>query len=174
MKKIKRSGYWYLYFPEHPFSGKQGYIAEHRVVIEKSIGRYLTPQEAVHHIDNDRANNSLDNLQLFATHGEHTKIAHPEVMDKLKVSGLGRRPPNYNRGVKVCPICTKEFETTLGSSGKKFCSHQCYGKSKIGVQPKNMEGLKLGHGWNKGKKADWVAKGKDSPSYKHGKYSKYA
>ena len=41
--KIKRTGYWYINQPEHPFSGKQGYIAEHRLVMEKlrlsSIGR---------------------------------------------------------------------------------------------------------------------------------------
>lgn len=46
---INSQGYMMLYMPEHPFSNKQGYIAEHRVVMEKKIGRYLFKFEKVHH-----------------------------------------------------------------------------------------------------------------------------
>ena len=35
--KIKRTGYWYIYNSTHPFRGKQNYVAEHRIVIEKSM-----------------------------------------------------------------------------------------------------------------------------------------
>jgi len=28
--------------------------------------------------------NRIENLELFPTHGQHTKIAHPEIMEKLK------------------------------------------------------------------------------------------
>lgn len=39
--------------------------------MEKEIGRYLSPGEVVHHIDGDRSNNSLSNLELFETNGKH-------------------------------------------------------------------------------------------------------
>ena len=39
--------------------------------------------------------------------------------------------------------CGKETE-------RKFCSYQCYWDSLKGKTPKNTEGLKIGHGWNKG------------------------
>ena len=65
MGKIKRSGYWYIKKWDHPNCGKQGYVAEHRIVMEKKIGRYLLSSEVVHHIDHNITNNHPDNLQLI-------------------------------------------------------------------------------------------------------------
>ena len=48
--KITTSGgYISIFYPDHPYSSKSGYIREHRLVMEKHIGRYLTPEEIVHH-----------------------------------------------------------------------------------------------------------------------------
>jgi len=46
---------------------------EHRLVMEKHIGRKLTSKEVVHHIDEDRKNNHISNLMLFASNSEHIK-----------------------------------------------------------------------------------------------------
>jgi hypothetical protein len=89
--RILRSGYWYLNRPDHPLSGKQGYIAEHRVVMEEHIGRYLEPAEAVHHKNGDKADNRIENLELFATHGQHTKHAHSDVFDRQRKEFAGQR-----------------------------------------------------------------------------------
>lgn len=40
------------------------YVAEHRLVLGRKLGRPLTSTETVHHIDGDRQNNHPDNLQL--------------------------------------------------------------------------------------------------------------
>lgn len=48
------------------------YRLEHRVKMEDLIGRPLTSSEVVHHIDGDRTNNDLRNLQLM-TRGEHNR-----------------------------------------------------------------------------------------------------
>ena len=64
--RIKRDGYWYILDKNHPYSGKQGYIAEHRLIMEKHLGRYLTKQEAVHHINHNIADNRIKNLMLFS------------------------------------------------------------------------------------------------------------
>lgn len=90
MNKIKRSGYWYVLDKAHPFSGKQGYIAEHRLVMEKYINRYLTPQEAVHHIDGTRDNNKIENLKLCSTHGQHTRDYHSDLFEKQKILFKGK------------------------------------------------------------------------------------
>ena len=38
-----------IYYPEHPYCGKNGYIVKHRLEVEEIIGRYLMPKEVVHH-----------------------------------------------------------------------------------------------------------------------------
>jgi len=55
---------------EHPHANSRGYVFVHRLVIEKSVGRYLTRKEEVHHLNGDKADNRLENL-VALTHAEH-------------------------------------------------------------------------------------------------------
>ena len=68
--KVEISGYLYIYRPDHPNSMKSGYVAEHRLVVEKEIGKLLTEHEVVHHIDEDKHNNKAENLVVM-TSSEH-------------------------------------------------------------------------------------------------------
>lgn len=63
--KVKREGYVSLHCPEHPFASPKGYFLEHRLVIEKAIGRYLLRNENVHHKNGIRNDNRLENLELW-------------------------------------------------------------------------------------------------------------
>lgn len=67
------SGYLYCYVPEHPNKNKNNYVAEHRLVMEKHLGRFLEVSEIVHHINGDKSDNRLENLEL-TTRSEHPKI----------------------------------------------------------------------------------------------------
>ena len=53
-----------------PMANKNKYVLEHRLVMAKSLGRLLEGFELVHHIDGNRSNNVLPNLQL-TTAGKH-------------------------------------------------------------------------------------------------------
>jgi hypothetical protein len=55
----------------HPRSNKQGYVNEAILVMEEIIGRYLTKNEVVHHINRIRGDNRKNNLKLFSNHGKH-------------------------------------------------------------------------------------------------------
>lgn len=66
-------GYIYVYQPNHPFATRSGYVREHRLVMEKILGRYLHPQEVVHHKDGKRANNSPENLRVFSKNAAHLR-----------------------------------------------------------------------------------------------------
>jgi hypothetical protein len=69
-------GYILIKIPTHPFATCRGYVREHRIIIEQKIGRFLKPQEEVHHCNGNRADNRLDNLMLFPNKTLHTKYHH--------------------------------------------------------------------------------------------------
>ena len=71
-RRFDKDGYVMIRMPEHPFA-RSGYVREHRIVMEKSIGRILEPWEIVHHINKDKSDNSIGNLKLFSNDADHQK-----------------------------------------------------------------------------------------------------
>ena len=56
-----------------PMARADGYIMEHRLVMAKWIGRLLTRQECVNHINRDPSDNRRENLELYPTNGDHKR-----------------------------------------------------------------------------------------------------
>jgi len=77
-RRIGTDGYAYITAPsDHPYarvrSGRQNVkiMPEHRLVLEKKLGRYLLPTEIADHIDGLTLHNNSENLRLFASNAEH-------------------------------------------------------------------------------------------------------
>ena len=75
-------GYRYIYTPNHPNRTKDGYVLEHRLVMERELGRFLLRREAVHHINGDTLNNRPENLEVCDSNGRHSIEHHCKYRDK--------------------------------------------------------------------------------------------
>jgi len=104
--ELKKGKYIYVYSPNHPFAvkskGGKGYIMKHRLIMEKHLGRYLKPDEVVHHIDGDIENNKIKNLEL-TTNSKHLslhRLGKPlseKTKEKLSKKFSGEGNPFYNK-----------------------------------------------------------------------------
>ena len=55
------------------YQGNDKYKPEHRIVMEKAVGRVLFSKEIVHHINEIRNDNRIENLMLFSCTADHVK-----------------------------------------------------------------------------------------------------
>lgn len=69
--KKKRHGYILVHVEKHPKFNRPGFVREHREVVEKYICRPLRENEVIHHINQDKTDNRLENLMVFQSQAEH-------------------------------------------------------------------------------------------------------
>lgn len=121
LKVMHSKGYRLVYRPEHPYANSDGYVPDHRLVMEQSIGRFINPSvEDVHHCDENLETNTLDNLVLL------TKEAHRRIHAGWKLiegvwwktcqhcgkfmpveANFYRRRQGHNQFVSTCKHCCR-------------------------------------------------------------------
>lgn len=124
-KTVSKGDYTYAVLPAHPNCTKNGYVLEHRAIMENYLGRLLDTDEVVHHLDGNKKFNDIDNLELCLK-GEHARLHSLQQGNKIVVL--------------KCPECGKVFERRLGQTflqkGGKYtcCSRSCRGKFSRHIQ----------------------------------------
>jgi hypothetical protein len=86
---VDRMGYVRVYEPGHPKATKSGWVFEHRLVVEAALGRYLRPDEHVHHKNHVKDDNRPENLEVLS-HSEHSTITARENREAVR-SALSAR-----------------------------------------------------------------------------------
>lgn len=98
---LSSHGYVRIKMPNHPHADVGGYVYEHRLVMEQKLGRYLEPGEIVHHLNEDKQDNSPDNLVLASDIATH-KAYHRKRQDL--------RSPNEGNPLVYCACgCGRRF-----------------------------------------------------------------
>jgi len=122
-KKIKLSdklinGYQYFCDSHHPLSYGRSFVFYHRHVASVKLGRWITSDEHVHHIDGNKINNDPENLMILSR-AEHTKLEQ-----NMKGNFLEET---------FCSMCGKELKY-----GSLICE-KCYYISKRKFDPTKEE-----------------------------------
>jgi len=63
-QRIDKDGYIRTYCPDHPWPRRSGYVHEHVRLMELHIGRRIRRGEVVHHRNEKKQDNRLENLEL--------------------------------------------------------------------------------------------------------------
>jgi hypothetical protein len=107
--KYHAYGYRLIASPNHPNKDKQGYVREHRLVMEGVLGRLLLPTEDIHHKDGNKLNNTPDNLELFSGRREHLIARHRNGGMKTWFQ-KGQPSLNPKNGKDIsCQVCSTMF-----------------------------------------------------------------
>lgn len=118
-RTIDPDGYVLVWIPSHPHASRHGYVREHRLVMEKHLGRYLTKKEVVHHIDDDKQHNVIENLECFEHNAEHLRITLKGKIPEWTPDGR-QRIRNAPRQVR---LASEETKRKMSASQKRRGAH---------------------------------------------------
>ena len=68
------NGYVAVYAKDHPRAHRSGYVYEHILIAERTLGREVARGQVVHHLDGNKRNNAPENLAVLESQAEHVRV----------------------------------------------------------------------------------------------------
>ena len=99
-------------------------VLQHRRVMEQHLGRPLDKDERIHHINGDKTDNRIENLELQPNNGEHMKKYHNDGW-KLRKKNGELAPDVIHNIIDRLHIPSQTYQTCFcGDSimGRNLCS----------------------------------------------------
>ncbi len=81
IKKFR--GYVFIWKPEHPNADSNGYVKRSRLVVEKTLGRYLKSNEIPHHKNEIKDDDRSENIEAM-TRGGHQSYHNKKRWREIK------------------------------------------------------------------------------------------
>lgn len=87
---VTTGGYVIVYCPSHPHAKPNGYVFEHRLIMENQLKRFLHSWEHVHHINHKRSDNRPENLEVLLNrkHAKEHMISRPKELKDRSIKIL--------------------------------------------------------------------------------------
>lgn len=118
-------------------------IDRHRYVMEHHLGRRLSSDEIVHHINGDPTDDRIENLEL-TTRSEHAKMhVTDELVSRIKKLDSTRFSPGKTACVKLDAQQVKEIRALLSCGFKQKTVGE-----KYGISHKTVSNINRGHIWS--------------------------
>ena len=152
-QRVRNDGYVSVYVSKdsgHP-RGHHGYVLQHVLVAEEQLGRYLTPEECVHHINGIKHDNSPENLKVMLDSDHKSLHAKREGFKNMHggTAGTGGKihfVPHFDTVVSVVPcgkcdvydvVCDDPYhsfvadEIVISNSGKTLAAIEVIERSNF-------------------------------------------
>lgn len=102
-----------LNHPMRVMRNSVGYIPEHRLAMAKHLGRPLSRDELVHHINGNKADNRIDNLELTDRKSHPSKHAKRDMFQQIQCTACGKLFIPKRRPRTKRPCCSRQCGFTL-------------------------------------------------------------